>query len=191
MSQRLWRLVVSHPANVISVAVFFGMLLAAFATIETRLMPDRFSGYVRGIFGFGFIVLFCYTAVAGAVYLLRIKVAAAASCLLTAGALYGSYIFAQGAGYDIMDCRVRFRDQSEIDWQYVRQEVAENLNRRKHPRPFIKYTRKLSASDIVVVRGVDPFNQSLSRPLSFTFRIPEYAPEISGMVDRCGAIEVW
>lgn len=68
MIQRLWRLVVSHPANVISVAVSFCMLLIAFATIETRLMPDRFSGYVRGIFGFGFIVLFCCTAVAGAVY---------------------------------------------------------------------------------------------------------------------------
>jgi hypothetical protein len=175
MSQRLLRLVVSHPANVISIAALFGVLLVAFAVIETRLTSDGLPAYVRHLFGFGLTVLFAYTAVVGVVYLVKRRFANAAACLLTAGALYASYLAAQGAGYDIMDCKVRFETASEIDWQ----------------RPFINCTRKLAADDIEIEmpKMIDLHGQSFSLP--FYFKIPEYRPRIMAAVDYCGNVEVW
>ena len=101
---------------------------------ETRLLPDGLPA--DGIFGLAFVVLFAYTAVAGTAYLLKFKFTKAAACLGAAGALWGLYAATYEAGYDIIGCKPRYKTASDIDWQYVRQQVARQLNARKHPRPL-------------------------------------------------------
>ena len=81
----------SHPSNVISLAILFGLVLVAFALIETRLLPDGLPDYVRGSLGFLFIALFGYSLVAGAVYLFKLELAKTAACFVTAAALWGLY----------------------------------------------------------------------------------------------------
>jgi len=82
-----------------------------------------------------------------------------------------------------MGCKVRFQNPYEIDWQYVQQKLAEKLNRRPHS------TRKLEPADIAIRHRVHPFDPSLST-YSFTFKIPEYEREITGLVSPCGSVEI-
>jgi hypothetical protein len=189
MIARLWRLAMSHPANVVSLSAIFGLLLVTFGVVETRLMIDL-PEYVRVILGISFIALFGYTLVAGEISLFKLKLAKASICLVTAGALWLLHTSVYRAGYDIFGCEVRFRDPSKIDWQYVRQEVAQKLNRRKHPRPFVEYTRKLVAEDIAI-QTPSLLDEPSWKSLAFFFTIPDYAPRIMGAADRCGTIEVW
>ena len=99
---------------------------------------------------------------------------------------------------DILDCSTKFQEASEIDWYYVRNVLAGTLNKyvsKAYGGILGGYTRTLTANDIDIVFDLKTAErlEGISRPfedVSFGFRIPDRERSMSGVVTRCGLVEV-
>ena len=93
-----------------------------------------------------------------------------------------------------IDCRTRFQNVSDIDWIYVRSEVAKIFNKRRAMmRP--EYNKDVQPEDVRIDPGWPALKALgvLSRPLDkivFEYYVPNYAEALHGFVNRCGIVDI-
>ena len=99
---------------------------------------------------------------------------------------------------DLLDCSTKFKEASEIDWEYAKRELTGTLNKylsKAYGRYLGGSKRTLVASDIQIQEPIKT-KENMAKPavpfdyLYFNFTMPEREREMHGMINRCGLVEV-